>query len=173
MRGYSWHNFFSANERRAYEAARVAVEAVDDNMQCKIPSGDALGHRSGDVRCHEIAFALINVLVSRCIVSGRVALVSGQFSHTEHSWIALGENTILDPYCVGRAPMVQLINIAHPMHEVGKLYVVSPFPRLDYDVDCATRLISTMSRALDDEGIVESDWEIDPRGRKDRARERR
>lgn len=59
------------------------------------------------VRCHEVARA------SRALLGsiGAFEVVDGHWGPYEHSWLVSGPlKTIVDPYAIGRLPLVQLVD---------------------------------------------------------------
>lgn len=67
------------------------------------------------LRCHEVA-RIVCQLLRRCRpeMAGRIEIHDGRYGIVEHSWLELvgpkmGQRSILDPYCIGRLPQVQLL----------------------------------------------------------------
>jgi hypothetical protein len=121
MLGYSYTNVFAQCEIALYNRAVKLVERIPETVHDK------------PLRCHEVTRAVATVL--------KLPYTDGKFGSVEHSWCwtstALdGEypGNILDVYCVGRLPMVQLIGYGIPGVEFissRSLYSCYPFPRKD------------------------------------------
>lgn len=66
------------------------------------------------VRCHEIA-RVVAELLSMSDDFGDLIVVDGKFGVHDHSWIRMDQDgrgcLILDPYAMGRIPMVQVIDL--------------------------------------------------------------
>lgn len=102
---------------RCHEVARVVAAWIEERHlrprgTCCYCDGQGALHRdtANPVPC------------PKCEVP-RLGVVDGKYSLVEHSWILLRTPTvglprmaILDPYCVGRLPMVQLIDAWLPDH---------------------------------------------------------
>jgi hypothetical protein len=83
--------------------AMVAFEEVQ-RFVARLPDQDAEGR---PVRCHEVARAAKVVLGS----TGRFEPVDGHWGPYEHSWlVSRTHRRIIDPYAIGRLPIVQLVN---------------------------------------------------------------
>jgi hypothetical protein len=92
MIGHAEEYRFDNESRWAYVAARVIVDHIHQ------PEGV-------EFRCHEIA-RVVARFVDATVIDGRCGM-------SEHSWIThrfWNPRTILDPYTVGRVPMVQLVD---------------------------------------------------------------
>lgn len=86
MQGYA-EMVFTRDDR---ELLRQAQEIVS-----LLPPDDRL-------RCHEVARIVAQIL--------RLDVFDGYYGAIEHSWCMTPARSILDPYCVGRLPMVQLVD---------------------------------------------------------------
>lgn len=99
MNGYSATDVFSEEWQLWWRKLTIAVHVVRDR-----PGNNA-------VRCHELARAAR--LFLDYAFGQWPTLVDGRYGAVDHSWLVLterpGVHAILDPYCVGRLPMVQLI----------------------------------------------------------------
>lgn len=112
MRGYAEIEVFGPRPIELLAMTTVMVQAFPDRMDDEW------------VRCHEVARAVAHVLFGDfCNV------VDGVFGATDHSWIegplhgGPGDGEfILDPYAVGRLPMVQLIDTRHRTLPYRELY---------------------------------------------------
>lgn len=101
MKGYSEREVFGYQHRVILHNATVLVERLKrlpDEVQEKI-------------RCHELARA-----VAECLMMGDDMVKDGHYGRVEHSWITLYNDegrptTILDVYCMGRLPQVQLVDM--------------------------------------------------------------
>ncbi len=121
MLGYSYTTVFSQHEIDLYNRATKIVENIPEAV-----NGEVL-------RCHEVT-RVISTLIG-------LPYTDGKFGAVEHSWLWTstardGEypGNILDVYCVGRLPMVQLIGYGIPGVEFissRSLYTCYPFPRKD------------------------------------------
>lgn len=101
MRSYSEREVFRERELRLLAQAQDIVERIDDRADPD-PNG---------VRCHEVA-RVVGYYLS-------LNVIDGQYGSVDHSWLSMREpgsrrRSILDPYCVGRMPMVQIIDF-HPL----------------------------------------------------------
>lgn len=118
MLGYAATQF----SQRALELMRYVALIVE-----RFPEHASV---DGPARCHEVARAVWSVL--RCVeadgvlleagvadegesLAHLVSVVDGRFGHHDHSWLRVdgeaGEPAcVLDPYAVGRLPMVQLVD---------------------------------------------------------------
>lgn len=132
MRGYSHKHIFNSAELSLLALAETCVRAVED------PSEQT-------IRCHELARAVGKVL--------GLDHVDGKYGIVEHTWLVLDtfegsrRRCILDVYCVGRLPMVQLVDV----QAVGLLHREQyrpGSPRSDIDVDRLDALVRIMRRAL-------------------------
>lgn len=115
MKSHSEVRIFSRQEMESYHRAVVAVSQLPD-----IPN----------LRCHEVARAVGMTL--------HLPIQDGHYGLIEHSWIwtkpwkwGTYPSNVLDVYCVGRLPQVQLIDLQYllphmPMYKPSK-------PRTDID----------------------------------------
>jgi hypothetical protein len=99
-----------------------------------------------ELRCHELARAAHQVLYQ---LKRTTRVVDGRLFGIEHSWLSLGSESglgsgpILDVYCPGRVPQVQLIDNHWAVargYEPGK-------DRRDINQVIIAKLIEEMSRA--------------------------
>lgn len=89
----------------------------------------------GFFRCHEIARAIHELFNHPGIVT------DGVYAGVEHSWIHLyPAMTILDVYAVGRAPMVQLVDLGRPT--LQRSLFTPGEPRFDIRYDVVRGLIA-------------------------------
>lgn len=140
MKSYSETNIFGACDRKLFELATRLVAG--------------LGDRPKMIRCHELARALGEVL--------KLPFQDGMYGFVEHTWLwtksmgnwidpleimRTGPN-ILDVYCVGRLPMVQLIDGEHTqLPHLG--YSYRPMlPRNDIDSRIVTSLVEEISSLM-------------------------
>lgn len=111
-------------------------------------------HHGNEVRCHELARAAHRVLydLNKPRMAGAVVdllMVDGSLWSIEHSWLVYRERTashrqfILDVYCPGWIPQVQLIDGQH--FAVARGYV-SGAVRSDIDSQLVQRLTKEMER---------------------------
>lgn len=102
MKGISENEIFSANELELFHAASDVVSLL--------PEVDQHGAL---LRCHEVARIVGGLL--------RLPVMDGRYEYgCEHSWCVIKEAngrgfTILDPYAVGRLPLVQLVCVTPTM----------------------------------------------------------
>jgi len=129
MKGYSFKHIFNSTELSFLALAELCVAAVED------PSEQT-------IRCHELARAVGTVL--------GLDHVDGKYGAVEHTWLLTQvgpRRCILDVYCAGRLPMVQLIDA----HSLGLLHREQYRPgsaRNDINRDTLDALIRVMRRAL-------------------------
>lgn len=97
MRGYAWHEIFTAEEIRLRAAAARLVEALPYQLGNK------------PLRCHEVARAVGHML--------GLQAVDGWFGMVEHSWLWATPfvplsplPNVLDPYRPGCHPQVLLLH---------------------------------------------------------------
>lgn len=125
MNSYSEDSVLFSEDVSAYELARDVVDLVDERMV----AGDDL------IRCHELARAVQEMLERHGFPGWEVA--DGKFGIVEHSWLfRRNRYVILDPYAVGRLPMVQLVAVSFKFelpYRVGS-------PRDDVRLDVLDRL---------------------------------
>ena len=88
-------------ERSCFRPSHLALLRRVD--QCVARVSDSWGN---ELRCHELARA-----VRRVLGDNTIAVVDGHCGPVEHSWLRLGDGTILDPYVPGRLPAVQIIDV--------------------------------------------------------------
>lgn len=107
------------------------------------------------IRCHELARAALYYgtctsgrMLSRALEATRNAYIEdGNYAGVDHSWVVLREwhddsglnRVILDPYAVGRCPMVQLVH-ASPRFLERLYYKADPEPRTDIRHDVIERI---------------------------------
>ena len=141
MTPYVQREIFRLFEQRVFARAKVLVSCVDN-------------HWGNELRCHELARAVHQMLDMGCarVVDGAIGLV-------EHSWIELtvpvaeterkrvgrgdSRRVILDVYCPGRLPQVQLIDsfgLLAPTYEERE-------PRTDIRTEIIEDLLGEMRRA--------------------------
>lgn len=114
MEGYGATSF-SLDE---LELLRQATEIVG-----LLPDDDRL-------RCHEVARIVGQVL--------RLEVLDGHYGIVDHSWCMTPNRRIIDPYAVGRLPMVQLVD-----YVIGATpYSVERKPQIKPDVDLITRMVA-------------------------------
>jgi len=103
VRSYAEREVFSPHDLSVLRLATRLVSAVGD-------------HWGNELRCHELARAaaarLRDVGIDCTVVDGAVGVI-------EHSWVRIeASSAILDVYCPGRLPQVQLIH-AHRHVSLG------------------------------------------------------
>ena len=97
MRSYSQIKVFDQRAFDLFQAAEKCVAAIPDPKDVE------------SLRCHEVARAVGRVL--------DLDVQDGRYGCVEHSWLWLERypptppTCLLDVYCVGRLPMVQLVDI--------------------------------------------------------------
>ncbi len=121
MLGYLYTNVFTQFEIDFYKRAVQLVDKIPESV-----NGNLL-------RCHEVTRAVATIL--------GLPFTDGEFGAVEHSWLWTtidldGEypGNILDVYCIGRLPVVQLVGYGVPGVEFisnRSLYTCYPFPRKD------------------------------------------
>lgn len=105
-----------------------------------------------ELRCHELVRAAHRVLAVLRFggVPHETAIVDGKLNAIEHSWLVvpaqgpsgLSRMVILDVYCPGRVPQVQLID---NHFAVARGYEAGP-ARDDIKLDIVEKLVNEMSR---------------------------
>jgi hypothetical protein len=98
MKTYSEREVFSQTDLAYYRKASRFVRAL--------PSYDQHGE---ELRCHEVARAVAIILNISTVEDGYFELAC------QHTWLVLPTRHILDPYCVGRLPPVQLVAVVTTM----------------------------------------------------------
>lgn len=122
MIGYSGTELFREDEINLWRAATEAIARLDYKAMPRT------------IRCHELARAVAALPVPELL---SIAIQDGTYGAVDHSWIRVWHPRrkaydLLDVYCVGRLPMVQLLTLdVGPMH--GALYRAGP-PRNDIDL---------------------------------------
>lgn len=99
--------FQSYAEREVLDRAFLPIFRLADYLV-----GGVSGLRGDEVRCHELARAVVSLLARRGTVGVDLIVVDGMLGPVEHSWIELSSArgvAILDTYAPGRVPQVQLI----------------------------------------------------------------
>lgn len=131
MISFAERECFSAQARAIWLAATILVNRVSAAW-------------SDELRCHELARAIQTCLQSE---GHRVTLVDGRLWIVEHSWLKIpsGRDSlmppILDVYCLGRLPQVQLID-DHMV--IARGYEPGPL-RTDIRQDIIDRLVKEMA----------------------------
>lgn len=118
MISYSERVTFSPQDAEAFRLARALVGRVRSH----------LAYDGQEIRCHELARAVVRVLTARGL---EAVVVDGSLWLIEHTWILLpgqGDQKLLDVYAPGRLPQVQLLDV-HP--SVTRGYRASPAHRDD------------------------------------------
>lgn len=105
MKSYSEEEIFNEKAIKALKTAQGVVERLSDGL-----------------RCHEVA-RIVRAVLRR---DGHVAwIVDGHYGPVEHSWLLVSGRkeddhdhayVILDPYAVGRLPIVQLVSPSLGLH---------------------------------------------------------
>lgn len=103
MESYSSKEVFSDN-------AKIMMRWAS-NVVAMLPDG---------LRCHEV----VRIVQERLCDLGKTMIVDGHYGPIDHSWLVvpnapMSKAVILDPYCVGRLPQVQLITVSLSL---AKLY---------------------------------------------------
>jgi len=131
MISYSEKKIFGEQVVDAFHIAERAVAKVEDPML--------------EIRCHEIARAVFNILKDDHIQA--IKVMDGHYGSIEHSWIMVG-NDVLDVYCCGALPMVQLIAPqVRDMPPIKFIYRPSLYRRDDIREDVVEQLTKTMRGA--------------------------
>ena len=133
MKSYTERHVFGPEAVVLWECACRAVASVTTEMATE-PNWS-----HPELRCHELTRAVVKALgLSPGVV------VDGKYGPVEHSWIWLPHSTpaILDVYCPGRIPQVQLVHgilqvVPHP-------YRAGDRPRSDID----TRRVDALSEYM-------------------------
>lgn len=123
MRGYAHDEVFTKEHLIERRIATAYVLRVQE--------------REPRIRCHELARAVRHKL------SDRWDVVDGDYGLVEHTWLYDAKaQVILDVYCVGRDPMVQLIDCScafpAPIYTTGR-------ERKDINYDLVAELVEEMS----------------------------
>lgn len=130
MKGYSHDHVFTLHERAMLTLAETCVATIPDD-----------GPFEG-LRCHELARAVGLVL--------RLDHQDGHYCAVDHTWLIVGHGMrkcILDVYCVGRLPIVQLVEVQSPGLGHRGLYRETQ-ERIDIDKDRVLRLAAIMRAAF-------------------------
>jgi hypothetical protein len=114
MKSYAAIEIFSEDELNLLGLAERIVEGLPDE------------HDGELLRCHEVAR-----IVARRLDRRDLTVIDGKYGPVEHTWIHLarakrGTPLILDAYCVGRLPQVQLV---HTPYDLGAHYKPGPTRR--------------------------------------------
>lgn len=110
MISYSQREVFTERHLQLFDATKDIVSSLfDDN----------------GMRCHEVA-RIIGELFN-------LPVTDGYYCAVHHSWIMLDRQTILDPYAVGRLPMVQLVHSNVAVSAQAKCYVPDDVHCLEVD----------------------------------------
>lgn len=127
MKNYAEVQVFTKKSVEAFKDARRVVNGIVSY------NGRYFDRRQEWIRCHEVARIVALTLRSKY----KLTVVDGKFGsprpYIEHSWLIYDEcdhplqplsfKCFIDPYAVGRSPMVQIIDydIGHYLYEAGKL----------------------------------------------------
>ena len=104
MKSYSERKIFLEQHVALMKHAQLLVEKIRPPLGVE-----------DEIRCHELARAVWQALVAEGTSFIPGGVTDGHYGAVEHSWITLfigGEPTVLDVYCCGRLPQVQLIDVA-------------------------------------------------------------
>lgn len=96
MRGYARDVVFTAHQLAVRNGLAAGIAKVSERTP----------HR---IRCHELAHAALKCCELQ-FSPNPWFLRDGHCGAIEHTWLADGSTVILDVYCPGRTPMVQLID---------------------------------------------------------------
>jgi hypothetical protein len=133
VKSYSETTVFTNRDKAILGAAIQIVQAFPDHEPDKDPW-----------RCHEVARAVVRLMPATL----GLVVVDGQFAGAQHSWLAYrddGRTRILDVYCVGRLPMVQLVDPSW-CRELG--YRPAHLPRDDVRSYVVSFLADSAEKAL-------------------------
>ena len=114
MKSYSALQVFGGHELQLLDQAIGMIERLPASL---LPSASPLARKVAEVRCHELARAVGEVL--------DLPVHDGKYGSVEHSWLLSGRKTrnILDVYAVGRLPQVQLVHVEwmlpHDQYKTG------------------------------------------------------
>jgi hypothetical protein len=98
MIGYSATHIFREEDRTLMQVAAEIVRIL--------PERDRSGQ---ELRCHEVARVVATALESK---KSNLTVCDGHYMMAQHSWILIcGDRLALDPYAVGRLPVVQLVDV--------------------------------------------------------------
>lgn len=128
MISYAENEVFSDQELRYWEQATRIIAKIEDEVPL--------------LRCHEL-----------CRVVGELLglpVCDGYYGMVDHSWLWLGDAphifgplpNILDVYCPGRLPQVQLIHSSNSLPFEYRRHA----PRTDIRQDVVTRLVAHVFR---------------------------
>lgn len=123
-----------------------AYELVSlDIANALIGGVESLDHEGRQVRCHELARAVITFLGAHW-TSGAPRVVDGSYmGWIQHSWIRFSSGNVLDVYVPGRHPHVQLVGGDHPTarttYRIGE-------DRSDIRTDVLERLVIAMRKVV-------------------------
>lgn len=153
MISYTERTIFTSGDLELFEFAARAVALAPHLIEFQFAFDKARGASSAtrEVRCHEMARAVVDVLVLARInhlsfVPPLLSVIDGHCGPIEHSWIcyttrehAFTSARILDVYVPGRVPMVQLVD----PFAAGKTYVQG-LPRDDIRATDVRALVAAM-----------------------------
>lgn len=137
-------------ERQIFHATAVAVWADAVSLVARVSD-----RYNNEVRCHELARAALKALTDlneRRLhdANATLSLVDGNLWAIEHSWLVYRWNDvtapkrfILDVYCPGRLPQVQLLDGEH--FAIARGYEKGAW-RDDIDASMVERLTREMQR---------------------------
>ena len=99
MIGYSARNVFTQRMQKVRDTVDMLVRGFPDCVEW---------------RCHEVARAVEQLLVKHGKAeASELQVVDGHYGAVDHSWLAFWDDVrvcIIDPYSVGRLPIVQLVD---------------------------------------------------------------
>lgn len=137
MIGYSAINVFTAEEIKTWHRAKELIE--------NLPHDNHIGF---EVRCHELARAILQCLGNR---HPGIQVRDGKFGIVDHSWIdwvRRGKQIILDVYSVASFPMVHLVDFDGSIGIRGaRKYVEQEF-RTDINENQVSELVAEMMSGI-------------------------
>jgi hypothetical protein len=95
----------SYSEREVFNVEDLILLRKAQRIVQQLPERDAAGD---EVRCHEVA-RVVGSILSLTVCDGIYEI------SMDHSWLRLRTGHILDTYCVGRHPQVQLVAVVTAM----------------------------------------------------------
>lgn len=143
MRSYTEREVFGDASQALWADAVAIVERIPSTW-------------GNELRCHELSRAVAELLRLRggsWFITSAVKVVDGKLGAIEHSWLVCVQRTrggttyvkqpILDVYCPGRMPQVQLID---DYFAVSRGYEIGE-PRTDIKHDIVRKLVDDFGRS--------------------------
>lgn len=155
MKGYSENMLFSDGAKSCLQMANIIVNKIDHEWK-----------ERDELRCHEVVRICYEIIAEKYPL---IKVVDGVFGDVDHSWLVIERSYILDVYCIGRLPQVQL---AHPYIpssvDLNDLYQERE-ERKDIKIELVNHIINHVTEKMNAKHIRERNpsrkmtmvWEID------------